>query len=271
MDAFFKLFPLLASDYFYITIVSFMYWLGNLRTKRLAIELICLVALSTLICVLLKEYVSIARPAVTRLIVVYDPYGFPSADVAVSMVFWGMIVARNPTLLLRIVAPLLVILIAISRIYLGVHSGVDVMGGFVLGVILILIWNSAIVQRIVDNCMTQKPIGFWLLSASIVGLCFYSAINIKTYPVIILSYGALLALGLLLLTTIPQTFSQRINPVLAIVAFAIALVLVKFIPICHDSILHLYLSGVLKYAAITIWILLVIPKIHFCVMRRSVI
>ena len=271
MTAFFKLFPFLASDYFYITIISFIYWLGSPKTKRLAIELICVVALSTLICILLKEHFAIARPAVKRLVVVYDPYGFPSADVAVAMVFWGMLLARNQILLLKIIAPLVVLLMAISRVYLGAHSVVDVIGGFVLGVIIILIWNSIRTQRIVDNCMMRKPIGFWIITAGIIGLCIHAALNVKVYVVLIPSYGALLALGLFLFTNIAQKFSESIHPVLAIIGFAIAIALVKFIPISQDTIQHVYISGILKYAAVTIWILFVVPQIHFCIIKRNVV
>ncbi len=158
MTAFFKLIPFLVSDYFYLTITSLIFWLGTHKHKRLAIELICLISLSTILCLLLKEYFAIARPAVQRFIVVYDPYGFPSTDVAVSMIFWGMILARNQTVYLRIFVPLLVILVAISRIYLGVNSIFDITGGFVLGVIIILIWNSVIMQKAVDHWITGKPL-----------------------------------------------------------------------------------------------------------------
>ena len=271
MTAFFKIFPYLASDYFYITIISFLYWLGSTKNKRLAMELICLVALSTILCVLLKEYFSIARPAVQRFIVVYDPYGFPSADVAVSMVFWGMMVARNQTLLLKILAPLLVILIAVSRIYLGVHSVLDITGGFALGVILILIWNSAAMQRVVDNWMMQKPIGLYLISAIFVGLCIYIGVNVKIYQVVLPCYGALLAMCMFLFTTVPQEFTEKINPGLAVFAFAITIVLVRFIPTYHDSIEQVYMSVIGKYAAVTIWILLIVPKIHFCFIRKNVV
>ena len=140
--------------------------MGSVKAKHLALELIYLVAFSTIICVLLKEFFCIFRPDIAKhLVFVHDPYGFPSADVEVATVFWGMIVARNKSLLLRAIALILVPLIGISRIYLGVHSVVDVTAGFVFGIVTILLWNNKVTQKVVDDCMIQKMLGFWLLFA----------------------------------------------------------------------------------------------------------
>ena len=263
MTEFFKIFPFFASDYFYITIIAFTYWMGSIRAKRLALELIYLVAFSTIICVLLKEFFCIFRPDIaTHLVRVHDPYGFPSGDVEVATVFWGMIAARNRIWFLRAIALILVILIAISRVYLGVHSIIDVTGGFVFGIVTIILWNNKITQKVVDDWMIQKMLGFWGLFFLGLSLCIISGINITIYPMIIISYGALLALGLSLDTGMPIVFVQRINLGLCICAFISTIALVRFIPISHTNTLFMAISGSLKYFAITAWITLVIPKIY---------
>ena len=94
------------------------------------------------------------------------------------------------------------------------------------------------------------------------GLCIIFGVNITIYPMIIVSYGVLLALGSSLYIGMPIVFVQRINFGLCICAFVSTLALVRFIPISHASTLFMAISGCLKYFAITAWIILVIPKIY---------
>lgn len=270
MDAFFKIFPFFASDYFYIIMIALAYWCGRLPTKRMALELMFLVSISTIICILLKEFFAIARPEGSHMVKVYDPYGFPSADVAVAMIFWGLILVRNQILLWKIISPLMVLFIGVSRLYLGIHSMPDIMGGFVLGVVTILIWNSSNVQSVVEDCLAQNPKWFWLLTSAIVGLCIYLNIDVEIYPMIIPVYGCLIILGLFLFTDILVKFEQ-INKICAFILLIPIVAFAKFIPIYQETLLMIYISGVAKYAAITAAILIIVPKIHFCVSKKNVV
>ncbi len=67
-------------------------------------------------------------------------YGFPSGHSQGSLVFWGILgkwIGNKKGLLLAIVLPLL---ISFSRLYLGVHFPTDVLGGWILGIIILSIW-----------------------------------------------------------------------------------------------------------------------------------
>jgi membrane-associated phospholipid phosphatase len=89
---------------------------------------------------LLKGMIQRPRPDFNRL-VEEAGYSFPSGHSMVSLVFYGMVglicymFVRNqlPKLLIVLVTVMVVLLIGISRIYLGVHYPSDVLGGFIIG------------------------------------------------------------------------------------------------------------------------------------------
>jgi len=75
-------------------------------------------------------------------------YSFPSGHAMVSMAFYGMLVyliwqtkiSLNKKKIWTIVLSVLILLIGISRIYLGVHYFSDVIGGLFLGTSYLLIY-----------------------------------------------------------------------------------------------------------------------------------
>jgi membrane-associated phospholipid phosphatase len=66
--------------------------------------------------------------------------GFPSGHTQNSIVIWGYLASRFKRTWLWVVAGLLVILVPLSRIYLAVHFPQDILGGYVLGVGLLLLY-----------------------------------------------------------------------------------------------------------------------------------
>lgn len=109
--------------------------------------------------IILKNIFQRPRPE-NLMLITETGFSFPSGHSMVSMAFYGYLIylaykkiynipARNTTCILL---SLLIILIGISRIYLGVHYASDVLGGFCLGaaylIIYIKISNSIIKWRV---------------------------------------------------------------------------------------------------------------------------
>jgi membrane-associated phospholipid phosphatase len=59
--------------------------------------------------------------------------GFPSGHTQSAVVIWGYLAAQARKTWLWVAAGLLIVLIPLSRIYLGVHFPTDLLGGYVIG------------------------------------------------------------------------------------------------------------------------------------------
>ena len=106
-------------------------------------------ALAALINYILKNIFERQRPADYRLIHA-SGYSFPSGHSMVSMAFYGFIIylifknVKNVKIkwLTSIALSILIILIGISRIYLGVHYASDVFGGFLLSIVYLTLYTK---------------------------------------------------------------------------------------------------------------------------------
>ena len=104
---------------------------------------------------LLKNIIQRPRPEGFR-IVEQSGYSFPSGHSMVSMAFYGLFIylihkkVKNPVLkwTCNIELGLLIILIGLSRIYLGVHYASDVVAGFCLSISYLLLFTHVIKDNI---------------------------------------------------------------------------------------------------------------------------
>lgn len=105
------------------------------------------VVVTTLVNQIVKHIVRRPRPSVLRL-VEESGYSFPSGHSMVSVALYGIIVytiyknVKNKYVkwISIVLLSLLVLLIGFSRIYVGVHYFTDVVGGFTLGLVVLIIY-----------------------------------------------------------------------------------------------------------------------------------
>jgi len=96
----------------------------------------------------LKAMIGRARPDLLDPIVEERGFSFPSGHSALGMVAWGILGvlvmrSRLPTAVKRaivVVLAILIILIGLSRIWLGVHYPTDVLAGWTAGAVIVLIY-----------------------------------------------------------------------------------------------------------------------------------
>lgn len=96
---------------------------------------------------LLKSFIAAPRPPTELHVSPTGGYGFPSGHATSATVFWGAAAIWVPVSTLRRrvgIAGLIVAVVALTRLVLGVHFLVDVLGGMLVGgVYLILFWAIA--------------------------------------------------------------------------------------------------------------------------------
>lgn len=120
-----------------------------IKNKRIAISVVSNLVLIALLNNILKLIVRRARPTGFRLIA-ETGYSFPSGHSMVSMAFYGYLIyliyknVRNKKLRWTLIAcfSLLILIIGMSRIYLGVHYTSDVFAGFLFSLGYLVIYTK---------------------------------------------------------------------------------------------------------------------------------
>ncbi|ONI44687.1 hypothetical protein AN641_06235 [Candidatus Epulonipiscioides gigas] len=132
-----------AEIFFLGSIIVTFYWCIN---KEFAYKLSFFVLFNALLTSCMKDLVRKPRPfelgIVKPLRVETAPgYSFPSGHTSTAVSFWGgayCIIKKKSVLIFAILMSLIV---GFTRIYLGVHFPIDVIGGFLLGIISIISGN----------------------------------------------------------------------------------------------------------------------------------
>jgi len=96
----------------------------------------------------LKAVIARARPDLLDPIVEERGFSFPSGHSALGMVAWGILAvlvmrSRLPIAVKRVIVAVLavlIVLIGLSRIWLGVHYPTDVLAGWTAGAVIVLIY-----------------------------------------------------------------------------------------------------------------------------------
>jgi membrane-associated phospholipid phosphatase len=144
---------------FYLVAVPLIYWSLN---KRLGAHLIYLLTLSNAIGETLKQAFRDPRPFW------YDPavglaeeptYGIPSNHALVSTVAYLSIAGWFRRGWLWLLAVLWIVLISLSRIYLGVHDLPDVLFGAAIGLLVLggyVFWRNNLLKRFNNRILGQK-------------------------------------------------------------------------------------------------------------------
>ena len=143
LDVFMSLITHLGEETFFMVGALFVFWCVD---KRRGYYLLCVGFVGTLINQWLKIICRVPRPWVK------DPdftivasaraeatgYSFPSGHTQTAVGFFGGIARFTGRLWLRVACIVILLLVSVSRMYLGVHTPEDVGVSFVVGAVLVL-------------------------------------------------------------------------------------------------------------------------------------
>lgn len=145
MTFFFKFITFYASMEWFLLLSIFLFlFYKNKKKKFIFIIYLIVIGLITL---LMKNIFVRIRP--NHLMIIFEEgYSFPSGHSSSSMAFYGLIayfiyksnLVKNKKILFISLLLILIFLIGISRIYLGVHYPSDVLAGFMVGIIYLIIF-----------------------------------------------------------------------------------------------------------------------------------
>ena len=126
------------------------------KKEKLGIAIMLNLLISSLSYIILKNIFQRSRPEMVQSLISEVGYSFPSGHSCNNMAFYGLIIylvcenVKNKKLrnLLCIGLGIIPILIGFSRIYLGVHYFTDVIAGFCLGIMCIILFTTCIFNKI---------------------------------------------------------------------------------------------------------------------------
>lgn len=161
MTLFFKLFTNLAHPVALLPLGLVFIALSPQRSYRLAIYFN--LVLSTVLNLALKAVFLRGRPADIAHLVNETGYSFPSGHAMAAMAFYGFLIflilqderPKKQKRLIVCALSLTILLICISRIYLGVHYASDVLAGCLISTAYLLVFSS-IVKRYLVRGETEK-------------------------------------------------------------------------------------------------------------------
>ena len=126
--------------------------------EKIGISIFINLCIATGLNLILKHVLQRPRPT-DYSIISESGYSFPSGHSMISMAFYGFIIyliykyVKNKYIKVSLITflSILIILIGISRIYLGVHYTSDVLAGFLMAISYLVIYISAINKFLLER------------------------------------------------------------------------------------------------------------------------
>ncbi|MDF1596685.1 MAG: phosphatase PAP2 family protein [Acidimicrobiia bacterium] len=141
LDTLFKAFTFLGDEEFYLILLPLVYWSVDRAT---GVRLMIVTLSSSLVNTVAKTLGGQPRPFTydDRVVRLVDAsgYGLPSGHTQSAVVVWGFIATETRRRWVWFLAGLLTLGVGLSRIYLGVHFPTDILGGFILGMLVLFVW-----------------------------------------------------------------------------------------------------------------------------------
>ena len=145
VDPIFKFLTYLGREELYLVLLPLVYWCIS---KPIGVGLGYIVMLSTWLNCALKNIFDIARPCEApnpcdtpiRVPLPEVTYSFPSNHAQGAVANWGYLALHLRRRIGWVVAGILMLGIGLSRIVLGVHFPEDVIGGWIIGLVLLVVY-----------------------------------------------------------------------------------------------------------------------------------
>lgn len=141
LDLPFKALTFLGDETFYLVFMPLFYWCIDRRTgSRLFFLLLFSAYLNAIAKVLADQPRPFNYDHRVQAIVDADGGGMPSGHTQNAVVVWGFLAARSGKKITWLIAAFLMVGIPLSRVYLGVHFPTDLIGGYLLGGIFLILY-----------------------------------------------------------------------------------------------------------------------------------
>lgn len=174
LDNFFIAVTELGSELFYMIFLPPIFWCLN---KKFGFRLIYISLLAGYFTALIKNITDTSRPPEKYWKVDPDASGFPSGHTMGPTALWGYLIVKLKSKLILVIGISIIVLTSISRLYLGVHYPIDILGGLIFGIGLVigfLYFEPVLTTKINELNFSQKLALSILIPAILAALAFTS-------------------------------------------------------------------------------------------------
>lgn len=159
---------MMGSSYFYFLVLPIFYWCVD---KRFGLKIGIILLSSIYVNTVVKNVTMVQRPIGypgIRSIFTQSAggYSFPSGHAQGTTTFWGTLMFKYNRKCINILGIASIILVSLSRLYLGVHWPVDIIGGILIAVLIIII--GELVDSIIIESKFDIPLAYKIILAIIV-------------------------------------------------------------------------------------------------------
>ena len=190
LDLPFKAITYLGDETFYLLFMPLVYWCFD---RRRGARLFILLLLSAYVNAIAKLLADQPRPFSydkrVRAIVPAGGGGLPSGHTQNAVVVWGYLAARSRRTAWWLAAGFLMIAIPVSRLYLGVHFPTDLIGGYLLGAAILILFLR-LAPRL-ETWLAQQVCGVQILIA-LAGSVFLMLFNFGGDPAVLSAASVLM-------------------------------------------------------------------------------
>lgn len=254
LDIIFQMITMLGEEKFLIIIMAIIYWCVDKETGyKMAFALITCTAVN----LSLKEIFAIPRPigepGIRSLrLHTATGYSFPSGHTQSTSAFWTFLMGHLRRGWLYILGPCIIVLVGVSRMYLGVHTPLDVVGGAIIGFLWIFVSNYIYELSKRHN---KKMILLLMLIPAMIGLMIYKTNDYYKAAGTFLGLfmGYLIEPRYVRFKVETDFFRQIVK---LIVGLSVAIILRTLLKAVFPQVL---LSDFLRYFILIIWVTIAAP------------
>jgi membrane-associated phospholipid phosphatase len=266
LDNFFELATMLGEEAVYIAIIGVLYWCYN---KKMGYRLAFAFLFSGVVNGGLKNIFKLPRPIGVEgiksiRVETATGYAFPSGHTQGTAGFWAAAMLKYKKIPLYIIGATIILLVGISRVYLGVHWPRDVFGGIVFGVL-----SAAAANHLFDYSEkhNNKHILSVLVVPSLLGLLFFghSSDYVKAVAVACSFYVGYV------IEDKHIRFTEKSEPLKQILKFILGMLGILVIKIFVKDILPVNALGYfIRYFMLGIWTTICAPCLFKVLKLQSV-
>lgn len=156
LDPVLQFFAFLGQPEFSLLIIPVIIWCIN---RHHGIRLLLLISISGAICEIIKILVHSPRPYWVSFEVQalshYPSFGFPSGHAQNAVIFFGYIAAWMRKKWVTGLCIITILLIGLARVYQAVHYPLDIIGGMVIGLLLLILYFRC--EKAIDTRIAGLP------------------------------------------------------------------------------------------------------------------